>query len=195
MNFQRDFKHLATLLGAATVALALVACGDGVGRPLVAVEEQPADAATPDGYCDRAGDWPQESESLEDGAWNLVNEFRESGWNCGGEQVGPLPLLSLDPSLRCAARLHSEDMVLRGFFDRVNPDHVSYAERIRRAGYSGTSYGESIAQSDTGFGGQVPWRAIYGLEDENCENLVDPRFDSVGIGYYEGVWTLDFGGR
>lgn len=193
---------MATPFGVALLGCALGACGDGVGRPLVSVEEQPSEGAggggggTTAGYCDRVATWPPEWENLENGAWNLVNELRMSGVSCSGEPVVPAPpLLSLVPALRCAARLHSEDMVVRDFFNHVNADGVNYPERIERAGHHATVYGESIAQNDQDFGGQVPWGLFPGLGDAECENLVDPRFDSVGIGYYEGVWTLDFAGQ
>jgi uncharacterized protein YkwD len=196
------FSYFPIQLVVTALAVTLVACGDGVGRPLVAADEQPAEGVggsgggVATGYCDRVASWPEEWESLENGAWNLVNELRETGVGCSGEPVEPPPpLLNLVPALRCAARLHSEDMVLGDFFDHVNEDGVNYPERIQRAGYSASVYGESIARGDEGFGGQVPWSIFQGLADQDCANLVDPRFDSVGIGYYEGVWTLDFAGR
>jgi hypothetical protein len=204
LNKPRYFNKLTAHLISAALAANLAACGDGVGRPLVAVDEQPSEGSGGSGggvagYCDRVTSWPEEWEGLENGAWNLVNELRETGVNCSGEPVVPSPpLLNLVPALRCAARLHSEDMVVRDFFAHVNEDGVDYPERIAQTGYSAPVYGESIAQSNEGFGGfggQVPWSLFQELRAEECENLVDPRFDSVGIGYYEGVWTLDFAGR
>lgn len=206
-------------------ACAAVACGDGVARPLVAVEEEPAevtgggggagafiagsagaaanggrggtDAVPPSAHCDAVASWPAESESLENEVLEAVNGLRVVGLNCSGERRESPPELAMDASLRCAARLHARDMVERRFFDHVNPDGLDYPARIELTGYRATHYGESIMRGDSGFGSSGPWGPLGDLfdrADEECGNLADPRFDSVGVGHYDGVWTLDFGG-
>ena len=182
------------------LASVFVACGDGVGRPLVAAEDEPtAGTGGVEGtHCEQVASWPAESETAEDDVLEAVNVLRALGLSCNAERLEPLPALVMHSRLRCAARLHSEDMARRDFFDHVNPDGVNYPERIEFTGYHAVFYGESIARGDAGYGTQAPWAAleeIFGRGDADCENLVDPRFDAVGIGHYEGVWTLDFGGN
>jgi hypothetical protein len=38
------------------------------------------------------------------------------------------------------------------------------------------------------------FEALFAAGGSECENLVDPRFDSVGIGNFEDIWVLDFTG-
>jgi uncharacterized protein YkwD len=89
-------------------------------------------------------------------------------------------------------------MVLRAFFDHVNPDGVGPEERMRQAGASFAVASESIARNVEMIEMEVPYQAVEDLfaEDESaCKNLADRRFEAVGIGMFEGHWTLDFAGR
>jgi uncharacterized protein YkwD len=100
----------------------------------------------------------------------------------------------MKPELQCAARLHALDMAERDFFDHVGSDGTGPEDRIRRTGYTFGVAGESIAQGE---GSSDPFRAVEALlmsGESECENLVDPNFDSVGIGHFEDLWTLDFAG-
>jgi uncharacterized protein YkwD len=108
-----------------------------------------------------------------------------------------IPELRMEPELRCSARLHSLDMATRGFFSRVNPEGEGPAVRIERAGYDAGIAEETIAQSDQADGASPTVETLRELVLDggvDCEILVDPRFDSIGIGYYEGLWTIDLAG-
>jgi len=52
--------------------------------------------------------------------------------------------LAFNPLLINSARLHSQDMITRGFFDHTNPDGLSPFDRIRNQGYSFTNASENI---------------------------------------------------
>jgi uncharacterized protein YkwD len=101
----------------------------------------------------------------------------------------------MEPELRCAARLHARDMNERDFFDHVNPDGLGPEQRLRNAGYTFGIAGESIAkvQGDS----MVPYEPLEELLEEGgeeCTPLLDARFVAVGIGFFEGFWTLDLAG-
>jgi uncharacterized protein YkwD len=55
--------------------------------------------------------------------------------------------LELDEGLSKVARAHSQDMARRRFFDHLNPDGRSPADRGKRAGYR-CSFGENLYQSN-----------------------------------------------
>jgi len=204
-------RSRALLAQTLAIAGALLGCGDGVGRPLVAVVEEPAESsggaggAAPEGaggsagssadYCDSVESWP--ATSLEDEVLSSVNTLRAFGIRCNESQPDSLPALVSHPLLRCAARLHSRDMAQRGFFSHVNPDGLDAQQRIEATGYRAGVYGESIIDAEAGSAFLDSWFLVGELYEDGaveCENLADPRFDSVGIGYYDGYWTLDFGG-
>ena len=97
------------------------------------------------------------------------------------------------PALRCAARIHSRDMNDRMFFDHVNPDADGPGDRINKAGYSYSIFGENIAK-----GAPDPAAVVAGwlASDDHCAILMSPQFTETGLGFYEGeaglYWTQTF---
>src|SRR5690606_32923140 len=98
-------------------------------------------------YCGPAAMWDPQWSQLELDVLALVNEFRAQGANCGAEgNFGPTGPLTMDPALRCAARMHSKDMSDRDFFSHTNPDGESPWDRMGKTGYGGyKAAGENIA--------------------------------------------------
>jgi len=148
------------------------------------------------GYCEAADDWMGAWSTLEDEVLALVNQRRAEGANCGGQgSFGPTGPLTMDPQLRCAARLHSKDMVDRDYFDHTNPDGESPWDRMEKTGYGGYSNaGENIAAGSATAAGVIDqWMG----SDGHCSNIMSPDFDDIGVGYYPGgeyghVWTQVF---
>jgi hypothetical protein len=151
------------------------------------------DGGVPDNdYCASVADWPFESTESELALLTVLNVVREYGDLCATANA-PAPPVAMKPELRCAARLHSRDMSEREFFDKINPDMVGPEDRMRRAGYSFRVAAESIARED----GSDPLSAFEELRSDDeaeCANLMEPAFDSVGIGRYGDYLTLDFAG-
>ena len=105
--------------------------------------------------------------------------------------------LSADHNLATAARNHSEDMGLQGYFSHTSLDGRTVPDRIKAAGYSYNTYGENIA------GGQPTpedvidaWMSSSG----HRANILNSNFCDIGVGYayladstYRHYWTQDFG--
>jgi uncharacterized protein YkwD len=136
-------------------------------------------------------------ERLEDDVLLEVNARRAAGASCGGQQFGPAaPRASLG-SLRQAARLHSQDMATRNYFDHTSQDGRQVGDRLKAAGYAGSSFGENIAAGEgTSHGTVEQWMKSPG----HCSNIMDPGFRTIGVGYAFGpnsqfghYWTQDFG--
>lgn len=106
--------------------------------------------------------------------------------------------LERDGLLETAAQLHSEDMVLRGFFSHDNPDGLTPGGRITAAGYAWAAYGENIAA-----GYRTPRAAMEGwmASEGHCENVLGTTFTELGVGISigaalvgaAGTWTQNFG--
>lgn len=79
-----------------------------------------------------------------------------------------------------AARLHSEDMGLRGYFSHYTPEGDAPWDRMEKAGIS--SYhvvGENIAAGySNAFTAHIGWVNSPG----HRENMLDPDFESLGVG-------------
>ncbi len=105
--------------------------------------------------------------------------------------------LSYDHQLAAAARDHSEDMGLQGYFSHTSLDGRTLPDRITAAGYSYNTYGENIAA-----GYQTPEAVIAGWMNSTGHraNILNSNFCDIGVGYvfladspYGHYWTQDFG--
>lgn len=164
-----------------------------------------------DGLIDCDDDDCRSRECIEDGAWppawsdfewrvlELTNERRAQGASCGGESFGPAGPLEMNEAVRLAARLHSQDMGARNYFDHQSLDGRTFAQRMSQAGYGGaTPWGENIAA-----GQPTPERVVQGWMESpgHCRNVMNPSFRVLGVGYaleagsqFGHYWTQNFGG-
>lgn len=167
-------------------ALSLGACDDGDGG---------GEADPEPGYCDDVASWPSGHVELEAQVLDLTNDVREAGAVCAGQQMPPVPPLSLDTSLRCAARKHAKRMHTEGFFAHVDDQGDGPGERAIAAGYSYLSVGENIASGHLTAEAVVDgWVASPG----HCKNLMKASFTELGVGYFPGgpnnhLWVQVFG--
>jgi len=81
-----------------------------------------ASQVTPDvpatAVCEPYAEWSDAWVALEEAALALINEHRANGAACPSMSTSQVPPLEFDPTLRCAARLHSLDMATRDFFSQ-----------------------------------------------------------------------------
>lgn len=142
-------------------------------------------------YCAAVEDWDAAWAQFEQDVLDLVNERRAAGADCDSEgDFAPAGPLTMNGALQCAARNHSMDMAVRGFFSHVNPDGDTPGERISASGYSPSGWGENIAG-----GYPTPESVVDGWmnSDGHCANIMNGNFTEIGVGYYEGAyWTLVF---
>jgi len=158
-----------------------------------------------EGDCAALDDhFEQEWAAFEQQVLDLVNQRRSQGANCGAEgSFGPAQTLTMQNQLRAAARRHSMDMGLRGYFDHMSPGGPcgnNPWERIETAGYAGFSTaGENIA---AGYGTAEQVMAGWMGSPGHCANIMHPAFRDIGVGYAEVpgspftiYWTQKFGAK
>jgi len=144
--------------------------------------------------------WPEPLPTWEAEVVELVNAARATGGDCGSMgQLPPSAPLTVNPSLHCAARVHSKDMADRNFFDHTNPDGEDPFDRMANAGYgSFAAQGENIAA-----GTMTPEDTVAGwlASDGHCANMLGSQYKEIGVGAYEGAgeyvfyWTQTFGAK
>jgi uncharacterized protein YkwD len=87
-------------------------------------------------------------------------------------------------------------MAARDYFDHTAPDGSTPASRVTRAGYAWRVVGENLAA-----GAATPEAAVAGWlhSAAHCQNLMDPRFTDMGVGYVVDpkspsaiIWTQVF---
>lgn len=127
----------------------------------------------------------------------LTNQARARARTCGWQRFPPAPPLSLSPALTLAARAHSRDMAVHGFFNHTGSDGSSPGERVTRAGYRWKQVGENIAS-----GVRTPREVVAGwlASPHHCANIMTGGFRQMGVAFAVNPssmqvidWTEDFG--
>lgn len=177
----------------ASVAVFLAGCNVNPSSPDTMVDEPPPEPDVPtNSYCEVVAEWDEAWAAFEEEVVALMNGHRAQGADCGTAGVFEATQpLTMDPALRCAARVHSRDMNLRDFFGHTNPDGDGPADRMRAAGYMPLFWAENIA-----LGNASPQAVVDGWmnSDGHCANIMRSSLTDVGIGFYEGnYWTAAFG--
>ncbi|MEV7520727.1 CAP domain-containing protein [Streptomyces sp. NPDC091371] len=102
------------------------------------------------------------------------------------------PALSLNAKLTKAAQDHSADMAAHSNMSHTGSDGSDAGQRITRAGYAWSSYGENVA-----YGYSTAEKVMEGWMNSpgHRQNILNCSFKEIGIGlaqpgYY---WTQDFG--
>ncbi|UCE58818.1 MAG: CAP domain-containing protein [Phycisphaerales bacterium] len=184
----------------AIVAVPVVLMTGGCGTRLFSIAQQvlgglhPIESGVPDNeYRAEVSSWNSISAQYEDEVILLINQHRAGGASCGSEgEFAPAGPLTANDALRCAARKHSLDMSVNGFFDHDNLDGEGPDERIAEAGYAGSTWGENIA-----YGSLSPAQVVEGWMNSpgHCANIMYPDFTEIGVGHYSPTnhWTTTFG--
>lgn len=159
------------------------------------------DAPAPNAHCAPTANWDPSYTKLEEAALVIVNEARAQGRSCGSfGMFAPTAPLTMEPRLRCAARLHSKYMGETKDYGHVTRDGVSYEMRIQAAGYEGLVSENIAAGARSAEEVMDLWLSSAG----HCRNIMDPQLTEIGIGYatdnvddgYFGpypYWTQTFG--
>ncbi|WP_405481759.1 CAP domain-containing protein [Streptomyces sp. NBC_00009] len=100
--------------------------------------------------------------------------------------------LTMNAKLTKAAQDHSQDMASHRNMSHTGSDGSSPDDRITRAGYSWSSYGENVA-----YGYSTPEKVMAGWMSSpgHKRNILDCSFKEIGIGLAQpnSYWTQDFG--
>jgi uncharacterized protein YkwD len=123
------------------------------------------------------------SPALASRALKLVNEARARGARCGDHTLSPAPPLALSGTLEGVALGHATDMAVHDYFEHQDRAGQSPADRVRAVGYHEKLVGENIA-----YGPVTIEEAVRGWlhSPDHCENIMDPRFAEMGIGFASG---------
>jgi uncharacterized protein YkwD len=113
----------------------------------------------------------QESMAMEKSLLTLVNKERESR---------ALPPLLYSDGLAALALRHSADLASSNTLSHVSSSGQSFPERLVGAGFFFAKGGENVARSETYVAGFVHRSLME--SSEHRENILDPDFDTVGIG-------------
>ncbi|WP_030411829.1 CAP domain-containing protein [Streptomyces sp. NRRL S-1448] len=100
--------------------------------------------------------------------------------------------LKLNAKLTKAAQDHSKDMAAHGNMSHTGSDGSDPGQRITRAGYNWSAYGENVA-----YGYSSPASVMKGWMNSpgHKRNILDCSFKELGVGLAQpgDYWTQDFG--
>jgi uncharacterized protein YkwD len=151
------------------------------------------------GACaDDGTGWNSAWQTFECQVLDLTNQRRAQGASCGGTPYPPVGPVSKHPQLTTSARLHAKDMGDNNFFDHVNLQGLDPFDRMKNAGFTGTTMGENIAA-----GQSTPAAVVQGWMQStgHCKNIMNGKYKYLGVGYYyapgskyKHYWVQNFGG-
>ncbi|MFF8844359.1 CAP domain-containing protein [Streptomyces sp. NPDC015127] len=100
--------------------------------------------------------------------------------------------VTLNAKLSKAAQDHSEDMAAHRNMSHTGSDGSEAGDRITRAGYNWSTYGENVA-----YGYETPESVMAGWMSSpgHKENILNCEFKEIGVGLAQpdDYWTQDFG--
>ena len=113
----------------------------------------------------------------------LVNDVRARGGRCGDRSFAPSAPLLRSPRLDEIAAGHAADMARHDYFEHVDLNGNTPADRVRAAGYREKLVGENIA-----YGPGTAAEVVAGWlhSTGHCENIMDPRFVEMGLAAVPG---------
>jgi uncharacterized protein YkwD len=139
--------------------------------PVPTVDSAHTAAATPAAPAEPAA---LSATSLEQRVLQLINKQRAAKG---------LGALVTDPILLRAARMHSQNMATRNFFNHVSPDGKTATQRIRECGLRGwRALGENISYNQ-GYDDPAAFAVEKWLESPmHRENMLNPMWTSTAVG-------------
>lgn len=100
-----------------------------------------------------------------------------------------LPALRMDGKLTEVAQLKAQDMVKNKYFSHTSPSFGSPFEMMQKFGISYSYAGENIARGqDSPEEVMADWMQSSG----HRSNILNPNFDTIGVGHFQGVWVQMF---
>ncbi len=123
-------------------------------------------------------------------AFEMINQARASGRQCGSKKMPAVPRLTLDPALTRAAQKHAQDMAKSNYFAQKSPSGKQADQRISDEGFMWVSIGENIAR---GHATAQPLVQSWLAAPRNCENIMSGSFDKAGLAFDPAsqIWVLD----
>ena len=167
--------------------LLLPACDPASDMP---ADEPPAVPSSE--RCDPVATW--EAAPAELALLAEINALRAQGGRCGELTYLPAAPLRFAPALRCAARLHSQDMQTRQFVGQVDPDGLGTRARLDAVEHPASTFGENDgfsvlddAEPDLrDLAAAADIAASWADNPGSCWKLRAREFEEIGIGAFAG---------
>jgi uncharacterized protein YkwD len=110
----------------------------------------------------------------------LANQARSRARRCGSKTFEAAPPLQLVGALNEAALVQARDLARHSTLSHQGSDGSTPADRVMRQNYKWRVVGENVASGPTTADEVMAgWLA----SPHHCENLMDPRFTDMGIGF------------
>ncbi|KQL49890.1 hypothetical protein AN963_09425 [Brevibacillus choshinensis] len=140
------------------------------------VQQQPVAAPQPAKQADQQ----VEASAVVKQVADLVNQERA--------KAGLKPV-TLDASLNKVAQAKAADMSNNNYFDHTSPTYGSPFDMMKQFGVSFMTAGENIAMGQrTADEVMNQWMNSEG----HRENIMNPSFTKIGVGYVNGYWVQEF---
>lgn len=148
--------------------------------------EVTAELVVPDtDVCAPVAEWTEAHAELEAQLQTALNDLRARGGRCGQLRFPPAPPVYMDPHLRCAARLHSQDMAALPYLGEVDPEGLGTAARLAAVGYTASTFAENVG---FGYPDAASALALWADSSANCWKLYARELTDIGVGVSPGTF-------
>ncbi len=123
---------------------------------------------------------------------SIINQHRDKGTACNGNDQGAVASLEWDDHLAKAALDHSNDMQQNNYFSHQGKNGSSFSERAEDAGFEGFPTGENIA---AGHDSEEAVMEGWINSEGHCVNIMNSNATHVGVARSDegALWTMVLG--
>lgn len=133
--------------------------------------------------CESILDWPREAAEFELEILAALNAFRAREQSCNGMSVAARQSVALHFDVRCAARLHTLDMLQQNYFSVTSPTGEGVEQRLQAAEYD--SHYRALAIST-----KLSSDGLKQTFAEACSSLLGEGPFDAGAGFRDDRWSL-----
>ncbi|MBA3674114.1 MAG: CAP domain-containing protein [Chitinophagaceae bacterium] len=116
----------------------------------------------------------------------LINDVRQTGCKCGTTYMPPVPIIMWNNQLETAAQNHATDMNQKKYFNHTGSDGSNPGDRIKRVGYTWSTFGENI---DLSYAGEKAVIKDWLQSEGHCKNIMKAAFKEMGIAKSGDYWV------
>ncbi len=103
--------------------------------------------------------------------------------------MSPVPAIMWNNQLETAAQNHATDMNQKKYFNHIGLDGSNPGDRIKRVGYTWSSFSENIAN---GYQNEQAVVAGWLKSVGHCKNIMNPVYKEMGVAKSSIYWVQVF---
>ncbi len=117
------------------------------------------------------------------------NRSRKITQQCGSKKLRPAKSLKLDCGLHKVATRHAKHLKKKSSLSHIGARNAALSKRVSRHSRKWKTLGENIARGD---GDTTAIHQAWMNSSQHCKNVMNSKFNSVGIAKSGPIWVVVF---